>query len=151
MRIDKDRIGEQFGQMADRLPIGRDPASIRRRLEAMEALLERAFVIPGTNYRVGADAVLGIIPIVGDLITAAMGAWMVWEAKNLGMPRFQRMRMTANIAVDTAIGAIPLIGDAFDIAFRSNSRNLRIIKRWLDKHHPETATVEGEIVGRESR
>ena len=115
----------------------------------MEAVLERAFVIPGTNYRVGADAIVGIIPVLGDLIAAAMGAWLIWEAKNLGMSRLQRVRMAANVGVDTLIGAIPLVGDAFDLFFRSNSRNLRIIRRWLDKHHPETQVIEGEIVARD--
>ncbi len=142
MRIDRD----QFEQLAARLPVGRDPRAVRKRLEAMEALLERAFVLPGTNIRVGADAIVGLIPVVGDLIAAAMGAWLIWEARNLGMSRFQLWRMGGHIAIDTAIGAIPLIGDAFDIAYRSNTRNLRIIKRWLDKNHPETMTVEGEIV-----
>ncbi|HEX8526554.1 MAG TPA: DUF4112 domain-containing protein [Allosphingosinicella sp.] len=133
-------------RMAGRLPIGRDPASVRRRLEAMEGLLERALVVPGTNYRIGADSIVGLIPVVGDLIAAAMGAWLIWEAKNLGMSRFQRWRMAGNIAVDTAIGAVPLIGDAFDLVFRSNTRNLRIIKRWLDRNHPEPVTIEGEVV-----
>lgn len=142
---------EQFEAMAANLPVGRDPAAVRRRLEAMEALLERAFVVPGTNYRVGLDAVIGLVPVIGDLIAAAMGSWLIWEAKNLGMSRFQLWRMAGNIGVDTALGAIPLVGDAFDLAFRSNTRNLRILKRWLDKHHPSTLTVEGEVVSRTPR
>ncbi len=145
MRIDRDR----FQQIADQLPVGRDPRSVRRRLEAMEGLLERALVVPGTNYRIGADAIVGLIPVVGDLIAAAMGAWLIWEARNLGMSRFHQLRMAANVGVDTLVGAIPLVGDAFDAMFRSNSRNLRIIKRWLDKHHPDTLTIEGEVVARD--
>jgi uncharacterized protein DUF4112 len=142
---------EQFEALADRLPIGRDPRSVRRRLEAMESLLERALVVPGTSYRVGLDAILGLVPVLGDVVTAAMGAWLVWEGRNLGMSRFHLWRMAGNIGVDTAIGLIPFAGDAFDLLFRSNSRNLRIIKRWLDKHHPETMVVEGEIVSRTDR
>ena len=138
----------EFERLAGQLPIGRDPASVRRRLEAMELLLERAFTVPGTNMRVGLDAIVGLVPVVGDLITTAMGAWMVWEARNLGMSKFQLARMAGNVGVDTVIGAVPLVGDLFDFAFRSNSRNLRIIKRWLDKHHPETMVVEGEVVAR---
>lgn len=140
---------QQFEAMAAQMPVGRDPASVRRRLEAMEALLERAFVVPGTRYRIGLDAIVGFIPVVGDLITAAMGSWLIWEGKNLGMSRFHLWRMAGNIGVDTALGAIPLVGDAFDLAFRSNTRNLRIVKRWLDKHHPSTLTVEGEVVSRD--
>jgi hypothetical protein len=138
----------EFERLAASLPIGRDPASVRRRLEAMELLLERAFTVPGTNMKVGLDAIVGLVPVLGDLVTTAMGAWMVWEARNLGMPKFHIARMAGNVGVDTLIGAIPLVGDLFDFAFRSNSRNLRILKRWLDKHHPETMTIEGEVVAR---
>ena len=139
---------EQFEAIANDLPIGRDPASVRRRLEAMETVLERAFVLPGINRPIGLDAIIGLIPVVGDLVTTAMGAWLVWEARNLGMSKFQLTRMAANIGIDTAVGAIPLVGDLFDFAFRSNTKNLRIIKRYLDKHHPSTMTVEGEVVAR---
>ena len=137
-----------FDAIAGQLPIGRDPASVRRRVEAMEGLLERAFVVPGTNYRVGLDAVVGLVPVLGDLVTTAMGAWMVWEARNLGMSKLHLVRMAGNVGVDTLIGAVPLVGDLFDLAFRSNTRNLKILKRWMDKHHPQTVTIEGEIVDR---
>lgn len=139
---------EQFEAIANDLPVGRDPASVRRRLEAMETVLERAFVVPGINRPIGLDAIIGLIPVVGDLVTTAMGAWLVWEARNLGMSKFQLTRMATNIGIDTAVGAIPLVGDLFDFAFRSNTKNLRIIKRYLDKHHPSTMTVEGEVVAR---
>ena len=135
--------------MAQRLPVGRDPASVRRRVEAMEALLERAFVVPGTSYRVGLDAVVGLVPVLGDLVTTAMGAWLVWEARNLGMSRLHLLRMAGNVGVDTVIGAVPVVGDLFDLAFRSNTRNLRILRRWIDKHHPETRILEGEVVRRD--
>jgi len=93
--------------------------------------------------RVGLGALRGVLPVIGDLISAAMGAWIVWEARNLGMSRWQLIRMSANVGVDTAIGAIPLVGDVFDFAFRSNSRNLRIIRKHLDRHHPQTAIIDG--------
>jgi hypothetical protein len=140
---------EQFERLASQLPIGTDPQSVRRRLEAMEGLLERAFVVPGTQYRVGLDAIVGLVPVVGDLITTAMGAWLVWEARNLGMSKWHLARMGGNVAIDTVVGAIPLVGDAFDFVFRSNTRNIRILKRWLDKHHPQTRVIEGEVVARE--
>jgi hypothetical protein len=136
----------RFDDLAARLPLGRDPYAVRARLEAAEAVLERAFVIPGLNRPVGLDAILGFVPVVGDVITAAMGSWLIWEARNLGMSKFQLARMTANVGVDTAIGMIPLVGDLFDFAFRSNTRNLRILKRYLDKHHPATRVIEGEVV-----
>ena len=139
---------EQFERLANQLPIGRDPASVRRRLEAMEGALERLFVVPGINRRIALDSLVSLIRVVGDIVTPSMGAWLIWEGRNLGMSRFQLTRMAANVGVDTALGAIPVVGDLFDFAFRSNTRNLRILKRHLDKHHPETMIVEGEIVSR---
>lgn len=135
---------EQFDQIAKDLPgMGTDPQSIRVRVEAMEKLLERSFTIPGTKIPFGLDTIVGFVPVVGDLVTAAMGAYIVWEARNLGMSKWQLIRMSANIGVDTAIGAVPLVGDLFDFVFRSNSKNLRIIRKHLDKHHPGTRVIEG--------
>ena len=125
------------------LPVGTDPASVRTRIEAMERLLERSFRIPVINYPVGLDAAIGLVPVVGDVVTAAMGAYAVWEARNLGLPRWKLWRMAGNIAFDSLLGAVPLAGDAFDLLFRSNTRNLRIVKRHLDKHHPATRVIEG--------
>ena len=135
---------DQFDQIAKSFPaMGNDPHSVRQRVEAMEQLLERSFHIPGTKIPFGLDSVVGLIPVIGDIVTAAMGAYMVWEARNLGMSKWQLMRMTANVGIDTALGAIPLVGDAFDFIWRSNSKNLRIIKKHLDKHHPGTRIIEG--------
>jgi hypothetical protein len=130
-------------RLAAELPLGRDALSVRRRVEALERLLDRAIMIPGTRIPVGADAIVGLVPVAGDLVTAAMGIYLVWEARNLGMSKWQLMRMTANVGIDTALGAVPLAGDIFDLAFRSNSRNLRIVRRHLDRHHPATSTIEG--------
>lgn len=139
----------QFNEIASRLPIGRDAAAVRQRIEAMEKLLERAFVVPGTNMRVGLDVVLDLIPVVGDVIAAAMGAWIVWEARNLGMSKWHLARMTGNVGFDFLLGAIPWVGAIPDFFFRSNTRNLRIVKRWLDKNHPETGMIEGQVVARQ--
>jgi hypothetical protein len=134
---------QAFREQLDRMPgMGRDPQSIRQRIEMMEHMLEKAIVLPGIGRRIGLDAIIGLVPVVGDAITAAMGAWIVWEARNLGMSKWQITRMATNVGVDTAIGAIPLVGDLFDLAFRSNSRNLRIIRKHLDKHHPATQIID---------
>ncbi|XUU62031.1 DUF4112 domain-containing protein [Erythrobacter sp. HA6-11] len=125
------------------LPTGTDVQSIRQRVESMEILLERSFRIPGVNVPIGLDAIVGLIPILGDIVTTAMGAYLVWEARNLGLPKWKLWRMGANVAFDTAVGAVPVVGDAADFLFRSNTRNLRIIKKHLDKHHPETRVIEG--------
>ncbi|MYL96175.1 DUF4112 domain-containing protein [Novosphingobium sp. FGD1] len=124
------------------LPLGSDPASVRRRVEALEQVLERALTVPGLNRKVGLDAIVGLVPVAGDVVSAAMGLYLVWEARNLGMSKWQLARMTANVGFDTMVGAIPLAGDLFDFVFRSNSRNLRIIRKHLDKHHPQTRVIE---------
>ena len=125
------------------LPTGSDPVSVRRRLETLEHLLERSFVVPGTQYRFGLDGIVGLVPVVGDLVTTAIGAYLVWEARNLGLPKWKLWRMAGNVGFDTLLGAVPLVGDAADFLFRSNTRNLRIVKRHLDKHHPHTRVIEG--------
>ena len=140
--MEPERVRPQ--RMGFELPsLGSDAAAVRQRIEAMEKLLERSLTIPGTKIPIGLDALAGLIPVAGDLITAAIGAWMIWEARNLGLPKWQLWRMAANVGFDTAIGAVPLVGDVFDFAFRSNSKNLRIIQRHLDRHHPATTVIEG--------
>jgi len=124
------------------LPLGSDAASVRQRVEALERILERAVAFPGTNQRIGLDAIVGLVPVAGDLVAAAMGLYLVWEARNLGMSKFKLARMLANVGFDTAIGAIPVAGDLFDFVFRSNSRNLKMIIRHLDKHHPATKVID---------
>ena len=122
--------------------LGRDPAAVRRRVEGMEHLLERLFVIPGTKRTVGLDVILDVVPFAGDTIAAIMGAWMVWEARNLKMPKRAMARMALNVGFDALLGAIPIVGMVPDFFFRSNTRNLRIIRRHLDKHYPGTVTLD---------
>ncbi|WP_128891633.1 DUF4112 domain-containing protein [Erythrobacter sp. HKB08] len=125
------------------LPTGTDPVSVRKRIEAMEMLLERSFRIPGINYPIGLDALVGLVPVLGDIVTTAMGAYIVWEARNLNMPRWKIWRMIGNVGIDAALGAVPVVGDAADILFRSNTRNLRIVKKHLDKNFPSSRIIEG--------
>lgn len=134
--------GPRLQAMGFELPTGTDAVSVRKRIEAMEQLLERSFVIPGTNVPVGLDSIVGLIPVVGDLIAAAMGSYLIWEARNLGLPKWKLARMAGNIAIDTAVGAVPVLGDAMDFIYRSNTRNLKIVKKHLDKHHPQTRVIE---------
>ena len=125
-------------------PLGTDPASVRQRIETMERLLERLFVVPGINKPVGLDVILDLVPVVGSAAAAAIGAYLAWEARNLGLPKWKIARMAGNIGVDWLLGLIPWIGAVPDFFFRSNTRNLRIIKRHLDKHHADTATIEAK-------
>jgi hypothetical protein len=131
----------------ERLPLpklGRDAQSVRQRVEAMERILERLFVVPGLNRPIGLDVILDVVPVVGDIAAAALGAYIVWEAKNLGMSKWQMTRMVGNVGFDWLLGLIPFVGAIPDFFFRSNTRNLKIIKRHLDKHHAATATIEAE-------
>ena len=121
---------------------GRDVESVRKRIEAMEHLLEGLFKIPGTNQKVGLDVILNLIPFGGDAIGSLMGAWIVWEARNLGMSKMQIARMSGNVGVDFLLGLVPFVGAIPDFFFRSNSRNLKIIKRHLDKQHPASAIID---------
>jgi hypothetical protein len=137
---------DRFDTIASQLPIGRDAGSVRRRIEAMERLLERMFVVPGINRPVGLDVILDLVPVVGDVVAAALGLWIVWEARNLGMSKWHIARMSGNVGIDFLLGAIPWVGAIPDFFFRSNSRNLRMVRKWLDKHHPDTRIVEGEVI-----
>ncbi len=133
------------GPPQDRLPFpgfGTDPKSVRLRVEALERIMERLFVIPGLNRPVGLDVILDLVPIAGSTAAAALGAYMAWEARNLGMPKTAVARMAGNVGVDWLLGLIPWVGAIPDLFFRSNTRNLRIIKRHLDKHHPETGIID---------
>lgn len=129
--------------MTAELPLGSNPAAVRQRIEALEGVLERSVIIPGLNRPVGLDAIIGLVPVAGDLVAGAMALYLVWEARNLGMSKWHVARMLANIGFDTLIGSVPLAGDLFDFLFRSNSRNLRIVRKYLDRHHPETRIIEG--------
>lgn len=129
--------------IAMQLPTGTDPASVRARVTAMEKLLERSLAIPGINMPIGLDVLIGLVPVLGEIVTTAMGAYIIWEARNLGMSKWKLARMGLNVLADTAIGAIPLVGDAADVLFRSNTKNLRLILKHIDKHHPEARVIEG--------
>ncbi len=103
------------------------------RIEALSKLLDVAFILPGTNIRYGIDGLIGLVPIVGDLLTTAISLWIVREARALGAPKHVVARMLGNVALDGVVGLVPFAGDAFDVMFRANMRNMRILKRWMDK------------------
>ncbi|HVM37520.1 MAG TPA: DUF4112 domain-containing protein [Sphingomicrobium sp.] len=122
--------------------LGCDPESVRVRVVALERILERMITIPGLNRPVGLDVILSLVPIAGSTAGAALGAYMTWEARNLGMSKWQMARMAGNIGVDWLLGLIPFVGAVPDFFFRSNTRNLRIIKRHLERHYPGAATID---------
>ncbi|CAA2138497.1 MULTISPECIES: DUF4112 domain-containing protein [Methylobacterium] len=112
-------------------PDSREAALLR--LEQFAHLMDSAFVIPGINRRVGLDAVVGLVPIIGDAAGMLLASYIVYEARRLGAPRWLLARMAMNVAFDGVIGAVPLAGDIFDAAFKANRRNVRLLRRHLEK------------------
>ena len=104
-----------------------------KRLEALATLMDSAFAIPGTQIRMGLDGLIGLVPVLGDLITTAISSYILYEARRLGVSKFTLARMAGNVAIDGVIGAIPIVGDVFDIAFRANRRNVHILRRHLER------------------
>ena len=103
------------------------------RLDALSRLFDTAFIIPGTNIRFGLDALIGLVPGIGDIITTATSLYLVHEARQLGAPKHLIARMIGNIALDGLVGAVPLVGDAFDVMFRSNRRNMALLRNHLER------------------
>lgn len=104
------------------------------RLEQFAHLMDTAFVIPGTNRRVGIDALIGLVPVVGDVAGLVLSSYIVYEARRLGVPKWLLARMALNVAFDGVVGSVPLAGDIFDAAFKANRRNVRLLRRHLERH-----------------
>ncbi|ACA18754.1 conserved hypothetical protein [Methylobacterium sp. 4-46] len=121
-----------------------DAEQVLARLEVLAHLLDSAFLIPGINRRVGVDALIGLVPVVGDAITTAISSYIIWEARRLGVPRWLIARMAANVAFDGVVGVVPLVGDLFDAAFKANIRNVRLLRRHLERSGGlRPSTIEG--------
>jgi hypothetical protein len=103
------------------------------RIEALARLLDTAFLIPGTNIRFGFDALIGLVPGIGDAVTSLISLYIISEARALGAPRLLVARMLANVALESVVGIVPIVGDAFDVAWRSNRRNLALLRDHLDR------------------
>lgn len=138
--IRPETLGEQFQRF--RFDFGHSSANpfgdLTReqrlaRLEALAKLLDIAFILPGTKIRYGIDGIIRLIPVIGDLFATAFALWLVREARALGAPWHVTARMLGNVAVDGVVGMVPVAGDAFDVLFRANMRNVRLLRRWMDK------------------
>jgi hypothetical protein len=123
----------------------------RERLIVLTRLLDTAFYVPVLRTRAGLDALLGLIPGVGDFITAALGLYLVMEARELGASRWLRARMIGNLLVDFAAGAVPLVGDLFDVYFKAHVRNLKLLQKELGEPYIEGSggRVRSEDAGAE--
>ena len=103
------------------------------RLEGLARLMDGAFVLPGTNIRVGLDVIIGMVPVAGYVVSGVISSYMIWEARQLGAPKWLIARMMANTLLDTTVGAIPILGDAFDVMFRANMKNMALLRRHMEK------------------
>lgn len=123
-----------------RRPSGPTPEEFAQKREALARIdfiagfMDTAFFIPGTNIRFGADAIIGLVPGIGDLLTTAISSWIIMEARRIGAPRHVIIRMIGNVALDGVVGAVPVVGDLFDVAFRANKRNLALLRRHLERN-----------------
>ena len=102
------------------------------RLDALARLFDTAFIVPGTNIRFGIEAVLRLVPGIGDAAASGLSCWLLYQAYRLGVPPRIFVRMLVNVAVEGIVGAVPVAGDAFDVAFRANRRNVRLLRDWFD-------------------
>ncbi len=109
-------------------------AGRREDIDQLARLLDAQFRIPGTGMRFGLDSLIGLIPGIGDAITGGVGLYIVHRARQEGAPWHLVLRMLWNLLVDTVLGAIPLVGDIFDFAFRANLKNAQLLQKYLDKH-----------------
>lgn len=118
----------------------RDAERSLKRIEGMAMLLDARYRIPIVNIRLGWDGILGVAPGVGDLITLGFSSYLLVEAMRMKMPKRVLAQMLANILIDTGIAIIPVVGDAFDIFFKANLRNSRLLRRQLER---QAGRIEG--------
>jgi hypothetical protein len=105
----------------------------------MARLLDSAFRVPGTSYRVGLDPILGLLPGLGDLVSPLFTFGLIWQAREIGVPGVVVMRMISNVAIDTVVGLVPVVGDLFDFAWKSNNRNLALLEEHAYEERPGSA------------
>ena len=120
-----------------------DVRETRERLRWLAWLLDSSIPIPGTSFTVGIDALIGLVPVLGDLIGVLLSSYILGEAARLGAPRSLLMRMAFNVGIEGVVGIIPFAGDAFDAAWKANQRNVGLLDAWLDK--PAEARRESRL------
>jgi hypothetical protein len=99
------------------------------RLDMLATMFDTAFILPGTNVRFGVESLLRLVPGIGDVIASALSCYLLYEARRLGVPRLVFARMASNVALEALVGAVPLAGDAFDVFFRANRRNVALLRK----------------------
>jgi hypothetical protein len=107
--------------------------TVLRRIRRLSILLDSSITIPGTKFKIGLDPLIGLLPGAGDLVTTGLACYIVIEAHRLGAPASILLRMIGNVAIDALVGAIPVLGDIFDFAWKCNVRNMRLLEKFLDR------------------
>ena len=116
-------------------------AGQQQRLSALRntaRLLDSAFVVPGTSYRIGLDPILGLVPGIGDLVSPLFTVGILWQGRDLGLPRVVQVRMLGNVLLDALVGAVPLVGDLFDFAWKANEKNYALLELHAEEERPPT-------------
>ena len=117
----------------------RQPTAGAEDAELLAWLLDNSIPIPGTGRRIGVDAVIGLVPGLGDILSGGLGLLVVARGVQRGLPPIVVARMLANVGLDFAVGAIPVLGDAFDLWYKSNARNIGLLRRYADNPNASTA------------
>ncbi len=126
-----------------------DPRELEQavaRLDTLAGILDSVVRIPGTDIRIGVDALVGLVPVLGDFVTTAMSSYIIYEARRLGASRWTLSRMAANTSIDAVVGAVPIVGDVFDVMFRANRKNMVLLKRHLERQGgsgSSSVTIDG--------
>lgn len=139
--IEKDQVWRSPRRQHERVDRNEMRAAYAR-VEALARTMDSIVLIPGTNVRLGVDALLGLIPVVGDIVSQAIASYIIWEARRMGVSRWTMARMIGNSLVDMTIGAVPVVGDAFDVAFRANLKNLALLKADLERRGIRSKDIE---------
>jgi hypothetical protein len=119
-----------------------DLAATLARIEGLARVMDALVTIPGTSIRMGLDGMVGLVPVVGDVIGKAISSYIIWEARRIGVSRLTLARMLGNSLVDMTFGAVPVVGDIFDVAFKANLRNLALLKADLERKGVVPRTIE---------
>jgi hypothetical protein len=124
--------GFNYGAFAGRYDTTSRRAAFER-LDMLATVLDTAFIVPGTNIRFGAEAMLRLVPGVGDIAASALSFYLLYEASRLGVPKLLLARMAANVILEGAVGVVPVAGDAFDVYFRANRRNVALLRQYFNR------------------
>jgi hypothetical protein len=113
-----------------------NPARAARieQLRQIAELMDGVFKVPGTNIEFGLDAIIGLVPVIGDIVAGGLSLWLIHEARQLGVPKWLVARMMWNVAVEVGVGAVPVLGDLFDVAWKANRKNIQLLSRYFSKN-----------------